>query len=297
MLVGATGRPCLLWHHVPGSLLSMRAPFLLPGGTGWLGPSTGGTPLVCSHPGWLLVKIDIHPTWVYLGTSWPGPWFPMVGSCQGSWCHEDWDLLHLWLWEHWELLEWCQLVEWLNCSICSSSNAAATRAHQCASLMMAIISSYESWCAAVNFSYVLQFAVANAVWGPYWGVSANNCACSPSGCVDTHLCQTCFLMESRVSLHMCSSIASLHWPLLGSLQNWYTSQYRSSMSWHVESGAISSMVVGSDSRSHLGNGSLCLWQMVWSCSLWLVVVAWGKICWHRYSWWRLLCAQCHCSLR
>ena len=31
-------------------------------------------------------------------------------------------------------------------------------------------------------------------------------------------------MESRTSLQRCSSLASSHWPLPGSLQSWYTSQ-------------------------------------------------------------------------
>ena len=113
----------------------------------------------------------------------------------------------------------------------SSRIAAAARADWWASLTRAIISSHESHFVATNFSYVLWFAAANSVQGSGQGASAGNCFHSPSGCVDGHLSQRHSLMESMISLWRCSSIASLHWPLLGGLLSWCTSQYRSLMFW------------------------------------------------------------------
>ena len=46
----------------------------------------------------------------------------------------------------------------------------------------------------------------------------------PSSCADGHLSCRCSLSESRISLQRCSSVASSHQPLLGSLWSWYTSQ-------------------------------------------------------------------------
>ena len=54
------------------------------------------------------------------------------------------------------------------------------------SLTRAIIPSYKSCLAVVNFSYVHQLAVANSIHGSGWGMSAGNCLHSPSGCVDSH---------------------------------------------------------------------------------------------------------------
>ena len=135
---------------------------LLPGETGWLGPPSSSAPLVSNCPGHLLVGVDIiFPPW------WESAWGPFdlaLGYPQWevSWgspqCPEDWDLLHQQLLEHWQLLEWLIL------SILSSRMAAAAKAHRWVSLMRAIIALYESQFVAVNFSYVLWFASANAVW-------------------------------------------------------------------------------------------------------------------------------------
>ena len=133
------------------------------------------------------------------------------------------------------------------------------------------------------------------IQGSGQGALAGNCLCSPSGCVDGCLSQRHSLMESRISLQRHSSVASSHQPLLSRLQSWYTSQYRCSMSWPVESGITSSMVVGSAPRSCLGNGSHWPQQMTWSCLLWPVAVACKNICWHRNSQWSLLHAHCLCS--
>ena len=83
----------------------------------------------------------------------------------------------------------CWLVEILILSILSSQIAAATRAHWWASLVRAIISSYESHFMAVNFM---------SVWGSGQGASAGNCFHPPSSCVDGCLSWRHSLMESRI---------------------------------------------------------------------------------------------------
>ena len=91
------------------------------------------------------------------------------------------------------------------------------RAHQWASLIRAIIPSYEFCFTAVNYSYMLWLAAANSIWGSGQGTSASNYLHSPSGCADSHLSWRHSLMELRISLWRYSSVASSHWPLLGSL--------------------------------------------------------------------------------
>ena len=98
-------------------------------------------------------------------------------------------------------------MEWLICSIFSSSIVAATRTHWWASLTRAIIPSYKSCFAAVNSLYVQQFAAVNSVQGSGQGTSAGNCLCSPSSCVDGCLSWRHSLMESSISLQRCSSVA------------------------------------------------------------------------------------------
>ena len=124
-------------------------------------------------------------------------------------------------------------MEWLICSIFSSSIAAAARAHQLASLTRAIIPSYESC-----------FAAANSIWGSAQGMSASNCLHSPSGCADGHLSQRHSLMETRISLQRHSSVASLHRPLLGSIWSWYTLWFQVF-------------------DTHLSTGLLCLLRWSW----------------------------------
>ena len=128
-------------------------------------------------------------------------------------------------------------------------------------------------------------------------MSADDCLCSPSGCVDNCLSWRHSFRESRISLQRHSLVVFSHWPLLGRLWSWYMSQSRSSMSSQVGSRQTSSMVVGSTPRSCLGNGSLWDQWIVQLCSLQSVAVAWRNISWHRYLQWSLLGTRCHCSLR
>ena len=90
-------------------------------------------------------------------------------------------------------------------------------------LTMANIPSHESCFTAVNSSYVWQLATANPEWGSGQGALASTCLHSPSGWADGYSSQRHSLRESRMSLPRHSSVASSHWPLLGSLQIWYTS--------------------------------------------------------------------------
>ena len=144
-----------------------------------------------------------------------------------------------WLPECWQLLE--QLI----CSIFSSSIAPTMRVHQWASITIANIPSHESCFTAVNSSYVQWIAAATSDWGSGWGALFSACLHSPSSWADGHLSQKHSLRESMMSLQRCSLVDSSFLPLLGSLWSWYTSQYKSPMSFQMESGQMSSMVVGS----------------------------------------------------
>ena len=199
------------------------------------------------HP--QMVSLWWEVAWGPFALALGSPWWEVIWGSP-FWNPKDLDLLHQWQLEHQWLLECHWMVKWLICSILSSRIAAVNMAHWWASLTRAIISLYESHFVAVNFSYMLQLAVANSTQGSGWGALASNCLCSSSGCADGCLSQRCSLMELRISLQRHSSVASSHQPLLGSLWDWYTSQYRSSMSSWVESRQKSSVVVGSTPRSH-----------------------------------------------
>ena len=166
---------------------------LLPGGTGWLGPSSSGAPSVWKCPGHPLVEVNIHPSSlvaVCLGTFQSDLRFPMIESHLG--------ISFLIFWGPGPPVSVAAGV--LGAAGASAASGASMgggmahsfhpffqdcgccQGHCWVCLMRAIISSYESQFIAVNFSCVLWFMAANAIQGSGQGASASNCICFPQQC-------------------------------------------------------------------------------------------------------------------